>query len=346
MLELLGGLVAHAHRAAALKAGQVGGDALVDRLGRHDAVDRAQRALAVDGNVGDIIDVFFHGLSGAETVERLDDEKCIAQPAVAVIPGPLRARSFGDRGGVGGDDGARLLEAAQLERDGCPDDVGLKLERDGKRAHPVEPVVAGSLEKFARGRIDRRLEGLVWAQDQRHRLDQGKRRLMGNVGERSIGRDAQRIGTTCVADVVGAAGTRSIGSAVVEGRPNPDLDARQTRRRLDPPEDLRRIEHALETLEAGHEIGDAQRIAGGIADGGLYDRRIAQVDALRGDCPFQHHVAEPLLLAAGKKARKDGVRIEARKAPPRDAAADVHQRCRSAIADHRKVEGIAPGTVN
>ena len=88
------------------------------------------------------------------------------------------------------------------------------------------------------------------------------------------------------------------------------------------------------------------RVAGGVAERGLHDRRVAQIGAFRGDRPLQHHVAEPLLDVAGKKARQDGIRIEARKAPPRDAAADVHQRGGSAVADDRKVEGLAPGTVN
>ena len=245
-----------------------------------------------------------------------------------------------------GDDGARLLEIAELEGDRRADDLDLEFERDGKRAHPVEPIFARALEELARGGIHRRLEGLVRPQDQRDRLDERKRCLVSDIGKCRIRGDAQRVCAAGVADVVRAAGPRGIGPTVIERRPDPDLDARQAGRRLDPPEDLRRIEHALETLEAGHEIGDAQRIAGGIADGGLHDRRVAQVGALRGDRPFQHDVAEPLLLAAGKKARKDGVRIEARKAPPRDAATDIHQRGRSAIADNRKVEGIAPGTVN
>ena len=45
VLQLLGRLVADAHRAHALEARQIGGDALLERLGRDDAVDRAQRPL-------------------------------------------------------------------------------------------------------------------------------------------------------------------------------------------------------------------------------------------------------------------------------------------------------------
>ena len=187
VLQLLGRLVADAHRAHALEARQVGGDALLERLGRHDAVDRPQRALGVDGDVGDVVDVVFHGLRGAEAIERLDDEEGVAQPAVAVVPVALRAGRLGDRGRVRGDDGARLLEVAELQRDGGADDLGLALERDGERAHPVEPVVARALEELARGGIDGRLERLVGPQDQRDRLDQRERRLVRDVGEGGIG---------------------------------------------------------------------------------------------------------------------------------------------------------------
>ena len=64
--------------------------------------------------------------------------------------------------------------------------VGLELERDGERAHPVEPIVAGALEELARGGIDGRLEGLVRSQDQGDRLDQRERRLVRDVGEGAI----------------------------------------------------------------------------------------------------------------------------------------------------------------
>ena len=189
----------------------------------------------------------------------------------------MRARPFGDRGGVGGDDGARLLEVAQLERDGRADHLGLELQRDRQRAHPVEPVVAGALEKLARGGIDGGLEGLIGPKDQGHGLDQREWRLMRDVGERAIGGQAQRVGASGIADVVGADRARGAGTAVVEGRPDPDGDARQAGDRLDAAEDLRRIEDALEAFEARREIGDAKGIAAGVAHGGLDDRRVAHV---------------------------------------------------------------------
>src|SRR5262249_33782998 len=138
---------------------------------------------------------------------------------------------------------------------------------------------------------------------------------------------------------------RGAGPAIIECRTHPDLDARQSRGRLDAAEDLRRIEHALEALEARHEIGDAHRVASTVANGGLHNRRVAQILALRGDRPLQHHVAEALLHIAGEEPRQDRVRVKAREAPPRDPSFGVHQSRASAVADDRKVEGPGLWTI-
>ena len=91
VLHLLGRLVADAHRPHAVEAGEVGGDALVERLIVNDAVDRLQRPLGVDGDGGDVVDVVLHRLRRAEPVQRVDDEEGVAQPAEAVVPVALRA---------------------------------------------------------------------------------------------------------------------------------------------------------------------------------------------------------------------------------------------------------------
>jgi hypothetical protein len=52
---LLGGLIADAHRSHAAEAGEVGGDALFQRLVVNDAVDRTQRPVDVDRDGGDVV---------------------------------------------------------------------------------------------------------------------------------------------------------------------------------------------------------------------------------------------------------------------------------------------------
>ena len=253
----------------------------------HDAVDGAQRPIGVDGDVGDVVDVLFHRLRRAEAIERLDDEEGIAQPAVAIVPVALRAGRLGDRRRMGGDDGAGLLEVAELQGDGRADDLRLAFQRDRQGAHPVEPILAGALEELARVGRHGRFERLVRPQDQRDRLDQRERRLVRDVGKRRVRRQPQRVRAACIADVVGAQRPGRAGLSVVEGRANPDPDARQARRRLDAAEDLRRVEDALEALEARREVGDAHRIPGLVARGGLDDRGVAQVGRLVRDRSFQ-----------------------------------------------------------
>ena len=75
----------------------------------------------------------------------------------------------------------------------------------------------------------------------------------------------------------------------------------------------------------------------------LDDRRIAEVSALRVALIVEHDVGEALLLLAGQQAREDGVGIEARKAPPHEAAARIDERRDAAIADQREVERLTAG---
>ena len=73
------------------------------------------------------------------------------------------------------------------------------------------------------------------------------------------------------------------------------------------------------------------------------DRRVAQVGASAGDRPLQHHVAEALLLVAGKQAREDGIGIEARKAPPQDAAAASISAAMRQLPITARSRGLPPG---
>ena len=134
VLQLLGRLVADPHRPACPES-RPDRRRCAPRAARPARCRRPGRSgpLGLDGDVGDVVDVFFHRLGGAEPVQRLDDEEGVAQPAVAVVPGALRARRLGNRGGMRGDDGAGLLEIAELERDRGADDRR-PATRAGRRA--------------------------------------------------------------------------------------------------------------------------------------------------------------------------------------------------------------------
>ena len=79
-------------------------------------------------------------LRRADAVERLHDEIGVAQPAVAVVPGAAGARRLGNRGGVGGDDAAGLLEIAELQRDRGADDRVLPVvgDRRGRATQSIQ----------------------------------------------------------------------------------------------------------------------------------------------------------------------------------------------------------------
>ena len=146
---------------------------------------------------------------------------------------------------------------------------------------------------------------------------------MRDIGQGRIGGQAQRLRSTGVAHVVGTERTRGAGPAIVERRPHPDLDAGHARHRLDAPEDLRRIEDALKALEAGREIGDADLVAGAVANGGLQNRGVAQIGRLRDHCVLDLDVAETLVFVARQQPGKQRVGIEAGEAPPHDPAVPV-----------------------
>ena len=309
VLHLLGGLIADAHRAHAAEAGEVGGDALFERLVVDDAIDRLQRPLDVDRQRRDVVDVVFHRLGRAQAVEGANDEIGVPQPAEPVVPIALRVRRLGDRGGVGGDDRARLLEVAQLQRDGGADDRRLPVERNAQPAHPVEPVVARALQELARDRIDGGLERLVGPEDQCDGMRQRERGLMGDVGQRRIGRQPQDVGAAGEAHVIGADGLAIARLAVIERRPQPNGDARQSADGLDPADDLGGVKGTLKAHEARREVGDLYRVAVAVLQKGLDDRRVAHVrrSGFRRPVPMDDNVAKALLLVAREQAREDGV---------------------------------------
>jgi len=71
VLQLLGRLIADPNRPLPSESRQIDGNRFIERIGRHDAVDRLQGLVPVDRDVGDVMDVFFHGLRRAERFSAL-----------------------------------------------------------------------------------------------------------------------------------------------------------------------------------------------------------------------------------------------------------------------------------
>ena len=78
VLHLHHGRIADPHRLVVLEAGEVGRDPFIERQARDDAVHRLQVGVLVEGDVGDVVDVGFHGLRRAEAIERVHHEEGVA----------------------------------------------------------------------------------------------------------------------------------------------------------------------------------------------------------------------------------------------------------------------------
>lgn len=78
VLRLLCGGIADAHGTLTAIALQVCRDVLVQRLARHDGMQRRQHAVGIGDRRGEVIDVGFHRLRRAEPVQRGDHEKGVA----------------------------------------------------------------------------------------------------------------------------------------------------------------------------------------------------------------------------------------------------------------------------
>ena len=204
------------------------------------------------------------------------------------------------------------------------------------RTHP-QPIAARSLQELARDIVDRGFERLVRSEDERHRMGQRKRRLVGDVGKRRVGGDAQDVGAAAVAYVVGA-DRHAVGRlAVIECRPQADGHPRQAADGLDAADDLGRMKGALKAQEARREIGDAYRVAVCVFEHRLDDGGIAHVLRAGFRLSVQDDVAKALLFVAGEQTREDRIGIKARKAPPDNAALRVDERGDAPVADGREV---------
>ncbi len=178
-------------------------------------------------------------------------------------------------------------KVAELQGNGRANDVRLEFQRDREGPCPVQPILAGSFKELLRCRRHGRFERLVRSEDERDGLDERERRLVRDIGKRRVRREPQRIRAACVANMVGSLRPVRAGLSVVEGRANLDPYARQARRRFNSPENLRRVEDALKAFETRREVGDAHRVPGLVARGGLDDCGVAQVGRLVRDSSFE-----------------------------------------------------------
>ena len=240
-----------------------------------------------------------------------------------------------------GDDGAGLVEIAELERDGGADDRFLPVDRDRQAAHPFHPVVVRALGEFAAGRRQIALEGLVRPEHEVHRPGEHEGRLALDQRERRVRRQADHGALGGIADMVAAKRVVRERLAVVARGPHPDGDPRQAGDRLDDPIELRRPEHAAELAEARHEVGDLDLAAVAVGQHGRDDRRVAHVFRLKLRHVVEHDVGESLLLLARQQSAEDRVAVETRIAPPHDPRRRIDQCGRAPVPDDGQIQSVA-----
>ena len=108
-----------------------------------NAVERLERS-----GLGHVAQEPDEGLAFAQVTEPaqgLDDERGVAQPAVAVVPGPLAPECLGHAGRGGGDDGAGVVVGVQLQAERRSQHrFGSERRQGVVRAHARHPAMVSS----------------------------------------------------------------------------------------------------------------------------------------------------------------------------------------------------------
>mmetsp|Transcript_20253 Transcript_20253/g.51375 ORF Transcript_20253/g.51375 Transcript_20253/m.51375 type:complete len:596 (+) Transcript_20253:287-2074(+) len=284
VLALRVGAVAHAHRTHATVAGERGAHHLGEVGLQADAVAGLHECavgrlgVVLRDQVGQVVQVALHGGGGAQTIEHLHHVVGVAQPAVAVVPVATAVGVLGDRGGERCHDGARVLQRAQLERDGGTDHLLLELGRDGQVARVVDPVGGGCAVETLVESTRMFTQTLVRSH---HKVDrfvvQNERSLAQNVGHRRIGGDTKNVVIKNVANVVASVSAGRDVFTVLEGGPDQDANARSSVHQSDTTQHGERMKHTIVIAKARTEILDLERATALVEEHCLQDGRVAHV---------------------------------------------------------------------
>src|ERR1019366_1313477 len=128
---------------------------------------------------------------------------------------------------------------------------------------------------------------------------------------------------------------------VVAPRPQSHIDDRPTLDRLDQAHQSHGSEIAATRTKARTEVGDLERVAVRVGEGGLHDGGVAHVPALRLGHIAQidrEHTADGAAAIAPQQRAKHRIRIRFGQTHPHDSAATVDQCGNLAIADDREIQ--------
>jgi hypothetical protein len=239
-----------------------------------------------------------------------------------------------------GEEGARVLVLVELERERRADDLVLIVARHARSLHPAAPVVERPLEEPLRRLLEAGLERLAPGEDEVAVTLQQERPLVLDVRQRDVRREADRCREARELDVVGRAPASDVVGAVVVGGPATDPRAWLARQRSEDPDQHRRLEEAVEELEAGREVDELERPALAV-EGRPEDVRVLCVHLLDrvGVDTLDRELAALLPI---EERPEDEARVGTRPAQPLDRAL-LDERVVRAVPDDR--EALAHGRI-
>ena len=291
-------------------------------------------------DVGEVAQVVLHRRDLGQPIQRPDDEECVAQPAVAVVPRALRVRRFGNARRDGRHDGARFLVRAELQRDRRADDRVLPFGRQRERTHPAPPVVIGALLELARDIADVAIDGFVDAEQQVDGTVEQVPRLVDRIGDGHVGGEAHRLAGVEITDVMAAA--RDVGPprTVFERRLKPDANRRSSVHRRNAPHQQHRPERSAAVGEARREVGDAHDVAISIRQLRLEYRRIANVALPCFDAVREFHGKTPgrAGVRRAEQRMQDRITVRPRHAAPDNRPCFVDECIERAVTDESDLE--------
>jgi hypothetical protein len=340
VLLLQPGQVAAPHRAHAAIAGEVRHVLFGELALEADAVHRLQFGFVGGDEVEDVADVFLHRARRAEAVERADHEGGVAQPAVAVIPVALRARRFRDGRRERGDDAARVLVLAQLERDRAADHRILPFQGQREVARPFEPVVLGLAPRVVDEALDRAGQRLVRAEHEAQLAFQHERQAVADQPKRRVGGQAQGHARQQEAQVVAAPGVFRRARAPVRQRAQADPHTRVAGERAHGAHQHHRPVEAAVLAPARREVDLFDRAAVAVVEHRAQDRGVADVMLLGMGEVLEFDRPVAAFEFRLEQCAERGVPVESGQAAPDDAAAAVEQCAEAAVADQAEVQRV------
>ena len=158
--------VADAHPAVVPEAGEVRQELLVQVALAVDPVERLERPAL--GHVAQEVEELLALVEVPEAAQRLDDERRVAQPAIAVVPGARGAHRLGDARRGRGDDRAGVVVRVKLQAERRAQHLRRGEVRQRARLGPRAPPGDGELELVIDARERRRRVAAPVRQDEVH----------------------------------------------------------------------------------------------------------------------------------------------------------------------------------